>query len=292
MTEIQEFAPAKLNLYLHVLGRDARGYHLLDSLVAFADIGDTLMVMPSETLSLTITGPFSSSLESDSGNLVWKAATALAGAFGRSPNVAVRLVKTLPVASGIGGGSSDAAAMLRALCRLWRIDPDDPRVMQVARSLGSDVPVCLAAEACFMGGTGEILTPCQPLPAAHLVLVNPGVAVPTKAVFAARQGDFTAPQPFADCPSDAAGLAASLKPQANDLTDAAMTLAPVIGTVLEILERTDGCLLARMLGSGATCFGLFADAATAQAARLGIEQAYPAWWTTACRLQDLPCKGA
>ena len=285
MTAITEAAPAKLNLYLHVLGRRADGYHELDSLVAFADVGDRLTVAPApDGPHLTITGPFAAPLlaEDPAGNLVTRAAVALAERLGRAPAVRIGLEKTLPVASGIGGGSADAAACLRALARLWGMPADAPDLYEIGARLGADVPVCLAGRPAYFGGIGDKLDPAPALPETHVVLVNPGVPVPTPAVFKARRGDFSAPARFAEAPATAAALAARLAERRNDLTAPALTVAPVIATVLEALAATPGCLLPRLSGSGATCFALYATAAEAQAAAARL--ARPGWWVTAARL--------
>jgi 4-diphosphocytidyl-2-C-methyl-D-erythritol kinase len=292
MTIIREFAPAKLNLYLHVLGRDQRGYHLLDSLVVFADIGDELSVTPSAGFSLSIDGPFGQGLECDSSNLVWKAAHMLAAATGHAPDVAVTLTKTLPVASGIGGGSSDAGAMLRALCTLWGLDPASAAVMGVAAMLGSDVPVCVPARSCFMGGVGEALDACPPLPRMAIVLANPGFPLPTKDVFAARQGAFAPEGRFDITPRDAAQLVHILGSRDNGLTAAALSLKPEIATVLDALGQCDGCLLPRMLGSGATCLGLFHTDRAAEAAAAKLSASYPGWWVKAGHFGGEPGEGA
>jgi len=278
---IVEAAPAKLNLYLHVLGRRADGYHELDSLVAFADVGDRLRLLPAgDGPHLTITGPFADALhgEDPAGNLVTRAARALAERRGRAAAVRMVLEKNLPVASGIGGGSADAAACLRALARLWEIPADHPDLYEVGGRLGADVPVCLAGRPAYFGGIGDRLDPAPALPRTHAVLVNPGVPVPTPAVFKARQGAFSPPARFAEPPADAAALAALLKDRRNDLTEPARTVAPVIAAVLEAIGATPGCLLARLSGSGATCFGLYATAAAAQAAAGRLAAAYPGWW--------------
>lgn len=282
---IAEAAPAKLNLYLHVLGRRADGYHELDSLVAFADVGDRLTVEPAgDGPHLTLTGPFAAPLrtEDPAGNLAVRAAVALAERLGRAPAVRIALEKTLPVASGIGGGSADAAACLRALARLWGVAADDPLLYAVAAGLGSDVPVCLAGRPAYFGGVGDRVDPAPALPGTHVVLVNPGVPVPTPAVFRARQGGFSAAARFADAPPTAAALAGLLAERRNDLTAPALTVAPVIARVLEALAATPGCLLPRLSGSGATCFALYATAAEAQEAAGWL--ARPGWWVQAARL--------
>ncbi len=278
-------APAKLNLYLHVLGRRDDGYHLLDSLVAFAEVGDEIIAEPASQLSLAIRGPHAVGLQEPvANNLVWRAATLLAAHAGRSPDAALTLIKHLPVASGIGGGSSDAAATLRALAALWRIDLDDAALATLGARLGADVPVCLARRVSWLGGIGERVEPAPPLPAVTALLVNPGIALPTIAVFKARHGAFSEPARFDGAAPDAAALAALLAARRNDLTAAAIGLLPAIGDVLEHLAALDGALIARMSGSGASCFALFATPAAAEAAASGIRRERPRWWVAAGKL--------
>ena len=273
-------APAKLNLYLHVTGRRADGYHLLDSLAAFSDIGDRLSVAPAPRLTLEITGPFARDLAEDDPrkNLVWRAAEALAARLDRVPDVALTLEKNLPVASGIGGGSSDAAAALKALAAHWQASLDEQALCAIAAELGADVPVCVVARASFFGGIGDEIVPAPPLPPAPLLLVNPGIALPTASVFRARQGAFSPPARFAAPPASVAELAALLKERRNDLTDAAIGIVPAIGTVLARLAAQPGALLARMSGSGATCFALFETTAAAEAAAASLKLEQPRWW--------------
>jgi 4-diphosphocytidyl-2-C-methyl-D-erythritol kinase len=280
-------APAKLNLYLHVTGRRADGYHLLDGLVAFADIADRLTIGPSDDLAFTADGPFAKALGDDpDANLVVRAARALAARCGHTPAVALRLTKNLPVASGIGGGSADAAACLRGLARLWGLDPAGDLVRQVAEGLGSDVPVCVAGRSCHIGGVGAELTPFPGLPAAGLVLVNPGVALPTPAVYRARHGGFSPAMRLESIPGDARELAAMLARRGNDLTQAATGIVPEIESALVAIARADGCLLSRMSGSGATCFGIFETAADAVAPAASLSAEHPEWWVAAGRLVD------
>jgi 4-diphosphocytidyl-2-C-methyl-D-erythritol kinase len=281
---LRRVAPAKLNLYLHVVGRRDDGYHLLDSLVAFADVGDEIIAAPAARLSLAVTGPHATALAgAPDDNLVWRAAERLAAAAGRPAAAALTLVKNLPVASGIGGGSSDAAATLKALAELWHVDIAPADLMTLAASLGADVPVCLAGRAAWLGGVGERIEPVAGLPTATVLLVNPGVALPTAAVFAARRGPFSAPARFA-LPAGAVELARLLEQRRNDLTAPAIERVPVIGRLLDRLAAAEGALIARMSGSGATCFALFTapEAAAAAAARLAAEQ--PDWWVAAGRL--------
>ena len=277
MTTETALARAKVNLALHVVGRRADGYHLLDSLVVFAGVGDRITAAPGPGLRLEVTGPQGLGLAADQDNLCLRAARLMAG-----PGALITLDKRLPVASGIGGGSADAAATLQVLARLWQAPlPDAAAVL----ALGADVPVCLAGRPARMEGVGEVLSPLPPLPAAWLVLANPGVAVPTPAVFRALERRDNAPLP-ADLPrlATAAELAAFLQMQRNDLEAPATLLAPVIGQVRAALATQPGCLMARMSGSGATCFGLFPTAATATAAATTLRQAQPGWWVEAAEL--------
>lgn len=279
-------APAKLNLYLHVTGRRADGYHLLDSLVAFADIGDRLSALPAARLSLDLTGPFAHELaqEEAAKNLVWRAAVALAARLGRAPAAALTLEKNLPLASGIGGGSSDAAATLKALADLWQAPLDEAALCALGAELGADVPVCVVGRASFFGGIGDEIAAAPNLPSAPLVLVNPGIALPTAAVFRARTGAFSAAARFAAAPATVADLAALLAERRNDLGDAALGLVPAIGEVLTRLKAQPGALLARMSGSGATCFALFETPAAAEAAAATLRSERPRWWVAAGKL--------
>jgi len=288
-------APAKLNLYLHVTGRRADGYHTLDSLVAFADVHDTLTASPSQRLRLDIDGPFAAALAATASarrppgrrnNLVLRAARALARETASPPRAALRLTKRLPVAAGIGGGSADAAATLEALRALWSVAPAAERISAIACALGADVPVCLHARAAFVGGIGDELAPAPSLPRAGLVLANPGVALATRRVFAARADRFSPAARFREAPADAAALAELLRVRRNDLAAPAIGLAPVIREVLAALTALPGSLIARMSGSGATCFALFADRAAAEAAAPALRQARPGWWVAVAELLD------
>jgi len=276
------FAPAKVNLYLHVTGRRPDGYHLLDSLVAFPDIGDRIAAEPAAALSLEIGGPEGAGL-ADLGedNLVLRAARRLAAHAGTAAGAAFRLEKNLPVAAGIGGGSSDAAATLRLLTVLWRLPIGEAALARLAGGLGADLPACLFGRPAWVGGIGEEVSPALGLPAAGILLANPRRELPTARVFAAREGPFATAGQFSPMPADAAGLARTLASRRNDLTRAAVGLVPEIGTVLEGLARLHGALLARMSGSGATCFALFADRAAAEHGRKALSAAEPGWWCAA-----------
>jgi 4-diphosphocytidyl-2-C-methyl-D-erythritol kinase len=271
-----ESAPAKVNLFLHVTGRRADGYHLLDSVAVFAGLADRITFEPSDTLSLTITGPFARFLSAEPDNLVLRAARMLAAESGTHPAGALNLDKQIPVASGIGGGSADAAAASRLLCRMWGVQPDGPALDRIASALGADVPVCLRSRPMRMRGVGEVLTPAPSLPPCGLLLVNPGVPLATASVFRARSGGYSAEAVLPDGWDTAREMAASLGGLANDLEAPAISLVPAIRDVLRAISATRGCLLARMSGSGATCFGLFAAASDAEAA---AELVRPGWWT-------------
>src|SRR5688500_18992005 len=219
-------ARAKVNLYLHITGRRAAGYHLLDSLIVFAATGDEISLAPADKLSLTIGGPFAAGLETGPENLVLRAAQALQEITGTRSGAAIRLTKKLPVASGIGGGSADAAATLSGLCGLWDVAPGRAALLQIAARLGADVPVCLDGMASFVGGIGEELMPARGLPPAWLLLANPKVATPTPAVFKARQGSFSKAARWSEPPRDFAEFASRLRSSANDLTEAAISVTP------------------------------------------------------------------
>ncbi len=276
-----EFAPAKVNLYLHIIGRRGDGYHLLDSLAVFPDIGDRLHARPASALSLDLTGPFAADLaggEDNGGedNLVLAAARALAASARDVPGAALTLEKRLPVASGIGGGSADAAAALRLLTRLWRVEGCD--LAAIAARLGADVPVCLFARPARMTGIGTDLAPRPRLPEAGILLCHPGIALPTKEVFARRDGAFSEAPPLPAGWNDAAAMAADLAGLGNDLEAPAIALRPQVGDALAALRALPGVLLARMSGSGATCFALFAGASEAETAARHLP---PAWWVKA-----------
>jgi 4-diphosphocytidyl-2-C-methyl-D-erythritol kinase len=275
---VSRFAPAKINLYLHVTGRRPDGYHLLDSLVAFASVGDSVSVRAASVTTLAVEGPFAAGLPAGADNLVRRAADLL----GKGRGAALRLVKNLPVASGIGGGSSDAAACLLALRDLWRGGESDADLAALGLSLGADVPACLLRRPLRLSGIGEGTGEAPALPAAQLVLVNPGVPLATPAVFAAfRSGGsgFRPPARGEPAFGSVAVLASWLRGQHNDLEPAARFLAPPVDVALAALRAQPGCLLARMSGTGATCFGLFPTPLSAQRAAAQIAKAEPDWWS-------------
>ena len=279
-TGVNALAPAKVNLYLHVLSRRSDGYHLLDSLVVFPQQGDRVTVAPAEDLRLEVKGPFATDVPKGEDNLVLRAAQALAATAGRSPAVSVCLEKSLPVASGIGGGSADAAAVLRALTELWELRIDSDALSRIALSLGADVPMCLASRSAYVGGIGDEMEPTLPLPDFAVVLVNPRIPLPTPAVFKSRSGPFSASGRFERAPADAAELAALLSQRRNDLMPAAIALVPAVSNVLSALESTPGVMLSRMSGSGATCFGLCSDQADAEKTAAVLAANHSGWWVT------------
>lgn len=263
-TQTTGFAPAKVNLALHVTGQRSDGYHLLDSLVVFADIGDHVHLRAAPEMSLSVTGPRAAGVPADARNLCWKAAEAC------GQTVAITLDKHLPAAAGIGGGSADAAAVLRGMQALFGAGAD-------ALALGADVPVCLAGRSARMQGIGEEVTPVN-TPRWPAVLVNPGVEVSTPEVFRALPTKDNAPM----APWPAQIDMAWLRAQRNDLEPPARALRPVITEVLEALAME--AALARMSGSGATCFGLYDSWAGAERAAARIRAAQPGWWVSACHL--------
>jgi 4-diphosphocytidyl-2-C-methyl-D-erythritol kinase len=284
-------APAKINLFLHAGAKRPDGYTALASWMAFARSGDTIAVEAAAQDRLTIDGPFGAGLDAGPDNLVFRAADALsteAEALGhaRAP-VAIRLTKALPVASGIGGGSSDAAATLLALHELWGMALAPDRMLELGLGLGSDVPACLYARSVAVTGRGEQVADGPVFPPLPVVLVNPGVAVATKDVFAGlltRTGAALPRMPSSF--RDSADAAAFLARTANDLEAPALRLAPVIGHAKAALGVQPGCLLARMSGSGATCFGLFATNDEASAAAIAIKRSQPRWWVAATVLEE------
>ena len=274
MPPIEVFAPAKINLTLHVTGQRADGYHLLDSYVMFADIGDRVFVEPAEEMSLTVTGPRAAGVPEDARNLCWKAAEF----YGAS--AAITLEKHLPAAAGIGGGSSDAAAVLQGLEQVYgRPVPVDTSI------LGADVPVCMVGHAAHMTGVGDRVLPLfaeVPMPC---VLVNPGVEVSTPAVFDRLERKDN--PPMAPWPEGGGNAAAYdwLAEQRNDLETPALAVQPVIGDVLAALQALPGARVVRMSGSGATCFALFDCYEQAEAGAATLGDTHADWWIAACRLR-------
>jgi 4-diphosphocytidyl-2-C-methyl-D-erythritol kinase len=286
---LTERAPAKINLTLHVTGRRADGWHTLESFVALSRGGDTLSLTGGEPLALSIEGPAAAACGNLDDNLVLRAARLFAERFRDAKLGSFHLVKRLPVAAGLGGGSSDAAAALRLLARANALSLADAGVIDAARATGADVPVCLMGRARMMRGVGDELGPHLALPPLIGLLVNPGEPVATREVFSLMKiapGSATGfgghPELYPNMAPEA--LIAALRKGRNDMEAAACVLAPVIGDVLAVLGAAPGCRLARMSGSGATCFALFKDCRTAARAKKAIRRAHPSWWAKTCIL--------
>lgn len=280
-------APAKINLYLHITGRRSDGYHLLDSLVAFTEYGDRVFASPADELSLRIKGAFGLSLiGNEEDNLIMHSARAFRDLIGVQEGAALTLEKNLPVSSGIGGGSADAAAALRLLARLWNVNADDRDLSSIGLTIGSDVPVCIIGTPSKMSGAGEIVHSVPPLPNCAVLLVNGGEAVSTSAAFGAyRQkpsisANWVPPLNYRD-------FVSRLLLLRNDLTDAAQQASPVVKEILAVLERSEGCTLARVSGSGGTCFGLFEDCFHANTAKKKIEYLQNGWWSVVTKLRSI-----
>ncbi|MGH6800309.1 MAG: 4-(cytidine 5'-diphospho)-2-C-methyl-D-erythritol kinase [Methylocella sp.] len=284
-----ERAPAKINLILHVTGRRADGWHTLESFVAFSRGGDTLSLTGGEPLALSIDGPTAAACGNLDDNLVLRASRHFTKRFPGARLGSFYLVKRLPVAAGLGGGSSDAAAALRLLARANVLSIGDAGVIDAARATGADVPACLMGRARMMRGVGDELGPLLALPPLIGLLVNPGERLETKEVFSLMKiapGSTTGfgghPELYPNMPPEA--LIAALRKGRNDMESAACLLAPVIGDVLAVLAAAPGCFLARMSGSGATCFGLFHNCRSAARAKKAILRAHPSWWAKTCAL--------
>jgi 4-diphosphocytidyl-2-C-methyl-D-erythritol kinase len=285
-----EFAPAKVNLALHVTGRRADGYHLLESLAVFTRFGDRISIEPAERDEFAVSGPYAPAVPTDETNLILKARDALRGVASPAETapVAIRLEKNLPIASGIGGGSSDAAAALRGLVKFWGLDVEHGALTRIGSALGADLPMCLAARPLVARGTGDELSPVAGFPALGLVLVNPGAGVSTPAVFSAlrrRDNDKLPPLPSQ---IDFHSLRNWLEITRNDLEDAARSIEPSIDAAKAALMKADAGF-ARMSGSGATCFGLFETGNVAKRAAASIRSRHPGWFVAATR--SMPSEG-
>ncbi|MBY0521730.1 MAG: 4-(cytidine 5'-diphospho)-2-C-methyl-D-erythritol kinase [Sphingomonas sp.] len=268
---IVEPAPAKINLALHVRRRRDDGYHDLETLFAFLTDGDIITIAEAAEARFTVTGPFASALAGEGDNLVLRAVAAFEASFGALPPLEITLDKHLPVASGIGGGSADAAATLRALARLRGVAVDSPPLFVIAEALGADVPACLLGRSAIGTGKGERLAPVDGVSGMPVLLVNPGVAVSTGPVFRGWDGVDRGPIPSGDLLERARG-------GRNDLEAPARAIAPVIGDLVALLAEQPGVLLARMSGSGATCFALFESAAARGRAVAAVRGREPGWW--------------
>jgi 4-diphosphocytidyl-2-C-methyl-D-erythritol kinase len=275
---MEETAYAKINLALHVRGREAAGYHRIETLFAFCEDGDRLAAAPDDALSLRIEGPFASALAGEGDNLVLRAARLLAESSGIRAGAALTLEKNLPVASGIGGGSADAAAALRLLNRLWRTEASEADLLPIARRLGADVPACLLSRTVRGEGRGDVLSESDLPDVAGIpvLLVNTGIGVSTADVFRRWPG------------ADGGPLPPAFVEARNDLEAPARTVAPAVGEVLDALRTAGGATLVRMSGSGATCFALYESVAERSRAAAAIAARHPGWWRLESRFRAPP----
>lgn len=279
-------APAKLNLGLRVLGRRDDGYHLLQSLVVFLDLADEVEIVPALRWQVALTGPFSRQLAGEE-NIVLRAGRKLAErAMADAANcadlaAAISLTKNIPVAAGLGGGSADAAAVLRGLNDMWQLGLAAQELQELATPLGADIPMCLAGVAAMIGGGGEKISPLA-LPPLHLLIVNPGIPVATKDVFARLRPPYAEELPAPAAIADAAAVALFARDLGNSLAGPAIELCPTIAAVLDDIDALENCRLAQMSGSGASCFGLFDDRAVAEQAANALKAARPSWFVRAC----------
>lgn len=280
-------APAKLNLFLHITGKRPDGYHLLESLAAFTSFGDVLEIAPANALSLEVSGPFAAAVEGGSeSNLVLRAAKALQEHAGISKGAHISLHKHIPVGAGLGGGSSDAAAALIALSSFWQLSLDKAALHSISAPLGSDIAVCLLRKPAWVTGAGEHVTPVSFSGTASVVMVNPRVPLLTADVYRQFRPGFTAPVAPPPALRTFDALVRYLKPLGNVLETPAVALQPMIRDMLVVLAATEGCALARMSGSGATCFALYEDAASAKNAAHALRRAHAGWWIQESELSE------
>jgi len=276
-------APAKINLFLHIIGKLPNGYHALESLFVFANQGDRLQFQPASHLTLEVTGPFHDALTdaAPEHNLVYKAALALQKISGTTKGAKITLEKNIPIAAGLGGGSSDAATTIRSLMALWELDIPEPELYALATSLGADIPSCLYGKACYVEGLGEKLTPIT-FPKVPLVLVTPPCAISTIWSYQQIRPPYTASlEHFPTAFEDMDGLVQLLSSTQNDMAAAAHSKEPMIHEVLDALATSEGCLLSRLSGSGPTCYGLFENIEAADHAATQLQQEHPDWWSCA-----------
>jgi len=291
MERVRVFAPVKINLYLHITGIRRDGYHTLDSLVVFADIGDELAIEKSDQFSFDITGPFAdqftqSEHDPDGQNLVVRAARSAAEALQEELGFKITLTKNIPLASGIGGGSADAAATLRALLKMWKVPPGDISIERLLLPLGADVPVCFMLHNALLRGIGEEITLISQINDLFVVLANPGKLCPTSKIFARYQKNFKPDIKYDDTITTAKDIIDFLQEQSNDLQDYAIGYVPEIQGVLSQISSQKGCMLARMSGAGATCFGLFSSQEEADNAAETLSNNNAQWWVKAGKILD------
>lgn len=275
---IFEQACAKINLYLHVVGKRNDGYHLLDSLFAFADKGDVIGIEPAEKFSLTFSGTYGDFLTADKNNSVVIAAQKMCEALDETLNFHLHLEKNMPVASGIGGGSADASATMRLIMRFFQKQLPEDVLESLALTIGADVPACLYQKAVFVSGIGEKVTVAPDVPALPLLLINPNKPLSTPAVFKARKSGFSEKNPMKKSDFSNNGFINALKKRHNDLTDSAISLCPEIKEILSVFSNEKNCLFSTMSGSGATCIGLFDSIAERDDFFQKTKKNHPNWW--------------
>ena len=278
MTSLRLLAPAKLNFFLHITGKRVDGYHLIESLAGFTEFGDMVEFSDASELSLALDGPFASSLKADNDNLVLRAARALQLHCGQARGARIVLHKHIPMGAGLGGGSSDAAAALKGLAQLWQLSIPEAELQRLALPLGSDVPVCLQQKTAWVSGIGEYVRPVDIKIAGWILLLNPAIALLTADVYRRFSAPFrpaSAPLPSL---SGFDALVAAMQLRHNDLEAPAIALLPVIAEQLSLLRSTDGCKIARMSGSGATCYALYDNKQQAELAAHTIQSKQPSWW--------------
>ena len=270
---VEIIAPIKVNLFLHVIGKDENNYHKLQSLVSFGDLGDIINITPSDKYNLEIIGEFSGSISKEN-NLITKAVNALCAATDNKPNIDIQLDKNIPLGAGLGGGSADAAAVIKALIEMWNIEIDEEKLGSILLKLGADVPMCFQQQTAFIEGIGEGITPIDYTTPIHAVLIYPNRHSNTKKVFAHYKTKFPPPIQF----NFDGNIFDFLKGTQNDLTDAAITLYPEIKDALSALNHVPKCKISRMSGSGSCCFGLFENDEIAEEAYAQLVQSDPNWW--------------
>lgn len=288
MTALNIIAPAKINLYLHVTGRRDGGYHELDSLIAFTDFGDEIRIEPCDSFAFNVEGPFANVFKDsekdaspNSGNIAVKAAWGLSRAAKKNLHVKITLIKNLPLAAGIGGGSADAAAVIWGLCKFWDLPPASDFLNQLLLELGADVPVCFLCHPAKVSGIGEQLEQLDDMAELPVVVINPGKACPTANVFRTYTGAFKDNAPLPQLLHEFDEVLSFLRTQDNDLFESASMTVPEIKNILLALKGKEGCALARMSGSGASCFGIYRTPDEAVKAANNIAQDNPDWWVKA-----------
>ncbi len=280
---LKAIAPAKINLNLHVTGRRNDGYHLLESIITFADFGDEIAIKENEVITLKMSGPFSKGLDNEN-NLVIRATKILADVFKIKKGVEIELKKNIPVGAGLGGGSADAADVVDLLCGLWKIKITEKQKLEIGLKLGADVPVCQVGQPSFVRGIGEIVEPINNFGKLYSVLVNPAINLSTKDVFSRGIKNYSLP--LKNLPERKDEWIDFLKMQRNDLTENSIHIVPEIKDLLRKIAATNDCIFSRMSGSGASCFGIYPDKNSAIKAARKLAEQNPKWWVKEAELRS------